>query len=84
MEIFAVVQSGTVTAEDIDAIIAKGVRDTEQLNKKLQEFSKDAMKFTMVRIAKPCLRTSGTLNPISVDVCHVMHLGVPSRLPSAT
>lgn len=42
-------QSGTVTNEDIDAIIEKGVRDTEQLNKKLQEFSKDAMKFTMVR-----------------------------------
>lgn len=46
-------QSGTVTNEDIDAIIAKGVRDTEQLNKKLQEFSKDAMKFTMVRCREP-------------------------------
>lgn len=42
-----------MTAEDIDAIIAKGVRDTEQLNKKLQEFSKDAMKFTMVLTLSP-------------------------------
>ena len=50
----AAVQSGTVTAEDIDAIIAKGVRDTEQLNKKLQEFSKDAMKFTMVHSPECC------------------------------
>ena len=42
-------QAGTVTDEDIDAIILKGERDTEQMNKKLQEFSKDAMKFTIVR-----------------------------------
>ena len=42
-----------MTNEDIDAIIEKGVRDTEQLNQKLQEFSKDAMKFTMVRPQQP-------------------------------
>ena len=29
-------QAGTVTDEDIDAIIEKGERDTEQLNQKLQ------------------------------------------------
>jgi len=87
---FCTLQAGTVTDEDIDAIIEKGERDTEQLNQKLQvrpadsssmfctestirsprldcapeqcpdqahdltppsapkqEFSKDAMKFTM-------------------------------------
>ena len=33
---FCTLQAGTVTDEDIDAIIEKGERDTEQLNQKLQ------------------------------------------------
>ncbi len=36
-----------ITSEDIDAIIKKGERTTEELNNKLQNFTDDAMKFTM-------------------------------------
>lgn len=38
---------GTITDEDIDAIIAKGERETNELNNKLAQFSENAMKFTM-------------------------------------
>ena len=41
------VQTGMVTDEDIDAIIAKGEADTAALNNKLQEYTENAMKFTM-------------------------------------
>ncbi len=40
-------QTGMVTDEDIDAIIAKGEADTAALNNKLQEYTENAMKFTM-------------------------------------
>lgn len=40
-------QSGLVTDEDIDAIIKKGEQETADLNNKLQEYSENAMKFTM-------------------------------------
>ena len=36
-----------VTDADIDAIIAKGQRETDELNNKLKEYSENAMKFTM-------------------------------------
>jgi SWI/SNF-related matrix-associated actin-dependent regulator of chromatin subfamily A member 5 len=36
-----------ITDEDIDAIIQKGERSTAELNNKLQNFTDDAMKFTM-------------------------------------
>ena len=41
------VQAANITDEDIDAIIQKGLRDTEELNNKLKEFTDNAMKFTM-------------------------------------
>lgn len=41
------VQPAAITDEDIDAIIQKGLRDTEELNNKLKEFTDNAMKFTM-------------------------------------
>ena len=40
-------QPAAITDEDIDAIIQKGLRDTEELNNKLKEFTDNAMKFTM-------------------------------------
>lgn len=40
-------QTGMVTDEDIDAIIRKGEADTAALNNKLQEYTDNAMKFTM-------------------------------------
>lgn len=40
-------QSGLVTDADIDAIIAKGEQETAELNNKLQEYTENAMKFTM-------------------------------------
>ena len=36
-----------ITEEDIDAIIQKGERTTAELNEKLQNFSENAMKFTL-------------------------------------
>jgi hypothetical protein len=36
-----------ITEEDIDMIIQKGERSTAELNQKLQNFSENAMKFTM-------------------------------------
>lgn len=36
-----------ITEEDIDAIIQKGERTTNELNEKLQNFTDDAMKFAM-------------------------------------
>ncbi len=36
-----------MTDEDIDAIIAKGEQETADLNNKLQEYTENAMKFTM-------------------------------------
>ena len=43
-----------VTDEDIDAIIAKGEADTAALNNKLQEYTENAMKFTMDGGAETC------------------------------
>lgn len=40
-------QAATITDEDIDAIIQKGQQSTEELNKKLKDFSDNAMKFQM-------------------------------------
>ena len=40
-------QAATITDEDIDAIIQKGVRSTEELNAKMKDFTDNAMKFTM-------------------------------------
>ena len=36
-----------LTDEDIDAIIKKGERATEDLNQKMQQFADGAMKFTL-------------------------------------
>ena len=41
------VQPTAITDEDIDAIIQKGMRDTEALNQKLTTFSDNARNFTM-------------------------------------
>ena len=40
-------QAATITDEDIDAIIQKGVRSTEELNAKMKDFTENAMKFTL-------------------------------------
>lgn len=40
-------EASKITEEDIDAIIQKGERSTEELNEKLQNFTENAMKFTM-------------------------------------
>ena len=40
-------EASKITDEDIDAIIKKGERATSELNAKLQNFSENAMKFTM-------------------------------------
>ncbi|CAD7702794.1 unnamed protein product [Ostreobium quekettii] len=40
-------EAGSITDADIDAIIAKGERDTKELNEKMSEFSENAMKFTL-------------------------------------
>ena len=37
----------TVLPPDIDAIIKKGERDTADLNQKMQQFTENAMRFTM-------------------------------------
>ncbi|KAG2500855.1 hypothetical protein HYH03_001616 [Edaphochlamys debaryana] len=39
--------SANITDADIDAIIKKGERDTADLNQKMQQFTENAMKFTM-------------------------------------
>ncbi|GLI59043.1 hypothetical protein VaNZ11_000871 [Volvox africanus] len=39
--------SSNITDADIDAIIKKGERDTADLNQKMQQFTENAMKFTM-------------------------------------
>jgi len=44
---FSVLQAATITDEDIDAIIQKGVQSTEELNAKMKDFTDNAMKFTM-------------------------------------
>lgn len=46
-KVFSGGTTGMVTDEDIDAIIAKGEADTAALNSKLQEYTDNAMKFTM-------------------------------------
>ena len=38
---------GTITDEDIDAIIKKGTEATRELNDKMQTFTEDAMKFSL-------------------------------------
>ncbi|GMH40196.1 hypothetical protein BSKO_08100 [Bryopsis sp. KO-2023] len=40
-------EAGAITDADIDAIIAKGEKDTKELNEKMQEFTENAMKFTL-------------------------------------
>ena len=40
-------QAATITDQDIDAILARGVRETEELNNKMKEYTENAMKFTM-------------------------------------
>lgn len=42
-----VVQAKDLTDADIDAIIRKGEKDTNELNAKMQEFTENAMKFTL-------------------------------------
>ena len=41
------VQAANITDEDIDAIIQKGQRATEELNEKMKQYTENAMKFTM-------------------------------------
>ena len=41
------VQAAQITDADIDSIIAKGQQATEDLNKKMQQFTENAMKFTL-------------------------------------
>ena len=41
------VQAANITEEDIDAIIQKGQRATEELNEKMKQYTENAMKFTM-------------------------------------
>ena len=40
-------QAANITDEDIDAIIQKGQRATEELNEKMKQYTENAMKFTM-------------------------------------
>jgi SWI/SNF-related matrix-associated actin-dependent regulator of chromatin subfamily A member 5 len=40
-------QAANLTEEDIDQIIQKGERATEELNNKMTEFTDNAMKFTL-------------------------------------
>ncbi len=40
-------EASNITAEDIEALIAKGEQATKELNDKMQAFSENAMKFTM-------------------------------------
>lgn len=40
-------QAANLTEEDIDQIIQKGERATEELNNKMTEFTENAMKFTL-------------------------------------
>ena len=40
-------QAATITDEDIDAIIQKGQKSTEELNAKMKDFTDNAMKFTL-------------------------------------
>ena len=40
-------QAANITDEDIDAIIQKGQRATEELNLKMKQYTENAMKFTM-------------------------------------
>ena len=40
-------EASNITEEDVDALIAKGEAATKELNDKLQNFSDNAMKFTM-------------------------------------
>ena len=40
-------EATNITDEDVDALIAKGEAATKELNDKLQNFSNDAMRFTM-------------------------------------
>ncbi|CAD7698507.1 unnamed protein product [Ostreobium quekettii] len=39
--------AAAITEADIDAIIAKGEKDTKELNEKMSEFTENAMKFTL-------------------------------------
>ncbi|CAL5219362.1 g1181 [Coccomyxa viridis] len=40
-------EAANITDEDIDAIIQKGQRATEELNEKMKQYTENAMKFTM-------------------------------------
>lgn len=40
-------QAANITEEDIDAIIQKGQRATEELNEKMKQYTENAMQFTM-------------------------------------
>jgi predicted PurR-regulated permease PerM len=40
-------QAANITDQDIDAIIQKGQRATEELNEKMKQFTENAMKFTL-------------------------------------
>jgi SWI/SNF-related matrix-associated actin-dependent regulator of chromatin subfamily A member 5 len=40
-------EAASLIDEDIDAIIKKGERATEDLNQKMQQFADGAMKFTL-------------------------------------
>ena len=40
-------QAANITDQDIDAIIQKGQRATEELNNKMKQFTENAMAFTL-------------------------------------
>ncbi|KAK9812302.1 hypothetical protein WJX73_000685 [Symbiochloris irregularis] len=40
-------EAATITDQDIDTILARGAKETDELNAKLKEYSENAMKFTM-------------------------------------
>lgn len=40
-------QASTITDQDIDAILARGQKETDELNAKMKEYTENAMKFTM-------------------------------------
>ena len=40
-------QASTITDQDIDAILARGIKETEELNNKMKEYTEKAMNFTM-------------------------------------
>ena len=40
-------QASTITAQDNDSILARGAKETEELNNKMKQYTDNAMKFTM-------------------------------------